>query len=356
MNICIILNTPAQAHFYRNIIKKLESRNHKVIVLARGYGETIYLLDELKINYKKFNLLTNSALKTIISSPFDLLNIYRILLNKKIDVIIGSGGYDAFAAILLHSKAIAFFDSEPKISPFMNIQYKLFMPFVSAFISPSSFRQDLGSKHVKVDSYKELSYLYPTYFKPDIGIFDLLPISKDEDYVVLRFNNFDAIHDISISGFSLQEKIDLVNHLKPHVHVFITSEATLPQELEKYKLKIPKKRIHDLLFFAKLLITDTQTMATEAAILGTPVIRKNKFVGKDDMGNFIDLENKYHLMYNVKDFDEVLKRTDEIISNPDIKEIWKLRREEFLKDKADIVDFMVNYIELCKSEMNQTKS
>jgi hypothetical protein len=253
--------------------------------------------------------------------------------------------YDVYVAKALHSKSIVFFDSEPKINSFMNLQYQAFMPFVNSFISPASFRQDLGEKHIKIDSYKELSYLHPQYFKPDIGIYNLLHISSSEEYVVLRFNSFDALHDLSEAGFTLQEKIELTNMLSKLIHVFISFEGQIPKELEQYRLKIPKTRIHDLLFFSKLLITDTQTMATEAAILGTPVIRKNQFVGKKDMGNFIDLENKYKLMYNLTDFNKVKEIALGIISDKNIKDVWKVRKDKFLEDKIDIVDYMVNFIE-----------
>jgi uncharacterized protein len=350
MNICVILNTPAQVHFYKNIIKRLESKGHKVTILAREYGDTIKLLNELKINYNKFNFMSNSPLKTVISFPVDLFNIYRILFNKRIDFIIGFGMYDVYVAKALHSKSIVFFDSEPKINSLMNLQYQLFMPFVNSFISPASFRQDLGEKHIKIDSYKELSYLHPRYFKPDVSIYELLDISPSEDYVVLRFNSFDALHDVSESGFSLNEKVELTNLLSKLTHVYISFEGQIPKELEQYRLKIPKRRIHDLLFFSKLLITDTQTMATEAAILGTPVIRKNKFVGKGDMGNFIDLENKYKLIYNLTDFDKVKELSLEILSNKSIKDIWRERRDKFLQDKIDIVDYMVNFIEKYNSK------
>jgi predicted glycosyltransferase len=46
-------------------------------------------------------------------------------------------------------------------------------------------------------------------------------------------------------------------------------------------------------------------MTTEAAVLGTPAIRCNSFVGKRDMGNFIELEKKYGLIFN---FDSVEKQ------------------------------------------------
>ena len=43
-----------------------------------------------------------------------------------------------------------------------------------------------------------------------------------------------------------------------------------------------------------MVVADTQTIVTEAAVLGTPAIRYNSFAGENDMGNFVELEQKYH--------------------------------------------------------------
>ncbi len=86
-------------------------------------------------------------------------------------------------------------------------------------------------------------------------------------------------------------------------------------------------------------------MATEAAILGTPVIRSNSFVGKKDMGNFIELEKKYGLILNIRDPKKVIRKVKELIQNPDLKKEWRDKREKLLENKCDITKFMVWFIE-----------
>ena len=63
---------------------------------------------------------------------------------------------------------------------------KLTYEFTDVFVTPSSFRQELGSKHLKLESYKELAYLHPNYYTPDPSVFDLLGISRSHDYSVLQ--------------------------------------------------------------------------------------------------------------------------------------------------------------------------
>ena len=54
MKIAVFVNTPAQVHFYKNIVAALEVDDNQVFILARDYGETIGLLNELEIPFSLF--------------------------------------------------------------------------------------------------------------------------------------------------------------------------------------------------------------------------------------------------------------------------------------------------------------
>lgn len=346
MRVGIFINTSAQFHFYKNIAGELEKRGNNVMMLFRKYGEIEDLVRELGYSAKIFSYHASSKYGKILSLPLDVVRAYRLLGDFKPDVITGFGVYDAYTSFLLGSRCVVFNDSEPRVNPFSySIQVKAYMPFVDTILTPDSFRDDLGSKHVKVSSYKELAYLHPNYYSPRGDILDMLGMSKGEDYVVLRFNAFDAVHDAGIKGFTREDKIRLVRELEKHVRVFISAEGKVPKELEKYLLPTPKSRIHDVLYYAKLLVTDTQTMATEAALLGTPVIRSNKFVGPNDMGNFIELEERFGLMFNIRNPEDAISKAVELAQLPDIKKEWRKKREKLLREKIDITAFMVWFLE-----------
>jgi predicted glycosyltransferase len=219
------------------------------------------------------------------------------------------------------------------------------MPFLDVIITPTSFLDDLGPKQIRINSYKELAYLHPDYYKPSEEIFDLLKLSYNESYAVVRFNSFDATHDFGVKGFQLKDKIDLINMLNKHTKVFLSFEGVAPKSIARYKLRVPKTRIHDVLYYANLLVCDTQTMATEAAILGTPVIRSNSFVGPKDMGNFIELEKKYGLIFNIRDPKVAIRKAEELIKDSHLKREWREKRQRLLEDKCDITKFMIWFIE-----------
>jgi len=346
MRIGVFLNTPAQFHFYKNVISRLKSRGNTVEVLYRNYGETPDLIRESGYSAFVFSYHANSKYGKIFSLPFDILRAFKHLRGFKPDVVTGFGVYDAYTSFLLKSACIVFNDSEPRVNPLSySIQFKLFIPFVDVLLTPDSFRDDLGKKHLRVASYKELAYLHPNYYSPDASIFELLGIPEGEEYVLLRFNAFDAVHDAGIRGFTAEDKITLVKELEKHAHVFISAEGKIPRELEKYILRVPKSRIHDVIYYAKLLVTDTQTMATEGALLGTPTIRSNKFVGHNDMGNFIELEKRFGLMLNIKDPKKAIQKALELAQQDNLKREWKKKRKKLLEEKIDIASFMVWFLE-----------
>lgn len=340
--IAIFVNTPAQWHFWKNIGRKLKEDGNEVLYLARKYGETLNVIEE---NAKIYSEKASSKYGKIFALPFDVLRAYGYLKNFGADILLGFGIYESYTSFILKKPALVFTDSEPRSSKFLALQYKLFLPFADIVITPDSFLDNLGKKQIRVSSYKELAYLHPKYYTPKDDVLDMMNVSRGEDFVLLRFNTFDAVHDIGVRGFSYEKKVKLVKELEKHARVFISSEGELSKELEKYSLPVPKTRIHDVIWHAKLLVTDTQTMTTESAILGTPAIRCNQFVGSRDMGNFIELENKYGLIFNYRDAKKAIDKALELVQVDDIKKEWARKRERLLKEKIDITAFMVWFIE-----------
>jgi predicted glycosyltransferase len=345
MNISIFVNTPAQVHFYKNIAKGLEKKGHKIIFLARKYRETIPVLDLSGIKYQVYSRPPDSQLGKVMSLPANIMNACAIMKKFKSDIVLGFGGPEAYTAFLLNKPAIVFQDSEPHIDLFFLLQYKLFMPLIKTIITPDIFSDDLGKKHIRIKSFKEMAYLHPSIFKPDESIFDLLDIDRNKEFIILRFNALDAVHDFKIKGFSIEEKRDFIRELEKYVKVFISAEKQVPKDLERYLLKIPKNRIHDCIYYAKMILTDTQTMATEAGLLGTPVVRYNSFVGSKDMANFIELEQNYHLIFNYNNSKEAIKKSLEIVTDPDVKNKWRKRKQKFMDEKINITEFMVWFID-----------
>jgi hypothetical protein len=340
MKYLFVINTPAQYHFWKNIMLSLMKKNHQINILARDYGSTCQLLDNDNLKYNIYIKPDDLKLQRGFQLFPHVLNAYKLARSTNPDIIIGFGIVESIVSGFLRKPCIVFTDSEP-----VGVQNTLVKIFADAIITPTCFKINLGKKQVRINSFKELAYLHPSYFQPDPSIYDELNIKREEKYVVLRFNVFDAVHDIGRHGFSRDEQYRLVNEISKYVRVFISPEAKLLDELEKYRLPIAYNRIHHALYYANLLVTDTQTMTTEAAILGTPVIRCNSFVGPNDMGNFIELERKYDLIYSFRNTEQAIQKAIELIQRTDLKEQWAKKREKLLADKIDVTRFMVDFIE-----------
>ena len=54
----------------------------------------------------------------------------------------------------------------------------LTMPFTDVILTPKSFTTDLGEKQIRINSFKELAYLHPNWFRPNRDVLGLLNIPK----------------------------------------------------------------------------------------------------------------------------------------------------------------------------------
>jgi len=333
MRIAVDVNHPAHVHFFRNFIREMEGRGHDVLVTASEKDVALRLLEEYGLDYVNLGAYGRSLGRKIAGIPRMDLRMYRIIRSFDPDVVLGFGSVRAAHASKLLGKPSIMFDDDEYSFPY-------YAPFADAVFGFSGFKKT-GGKVVKINSYKELAYLHPDYFKPDTAALREMGVSAGEEFALLRFVSWEAFHDVGRGGFTPDLKRKLVETLGEYVTVFISSEGPLPRELERYRLPVGASRIHDVLYHAKLLVCDSQTMTTEAAVLGTPAIRSNSFVGSNDMGNFIELEGRYGLIFNYADPKEAVDKAIELVQTEGLKELWRDRRRRLLEEKVNVTAFMV---------------
>jgi len=341
VKILIGMGHPAHVHFFKNAINIWKEHGHQVEVIVREKEITKYLLDAYDIPHRVFVNKLGSDFHDFIKEWWTFERAtYKLLKEFKPDIATSIGG-----AVMVHAcklfgvPFISWNDSEP-----IPIQGGLTHPFASAVLTPYCFGSNLGKHHFRYNGFHEIAYLCKPYFSPSKEILNGLRIKDTEKFVIMRFIGWDASHDLGKSGFDMEQKRKTVKELSKHAKVYITSESVLPKDLEEYHISIPPEKIHDALYYSALLIGDSQTMTTEAAILGTPAIRSNSFVGENDMMNFLELE-KSGLIYNMKNPDEAIELAVDMIQQNDLKIEWHDRKDEFLADKIDVTRFMVWFIE-----------
>lgn len=340
MKILIDLGHPAHVHFFKNFIWEMKKKNHTVKITVRDKEILTNLIDKFGFEYQIISKMKKGKINLIIESLSRDLKLWNITLKDKPDIMLGIGGtWIAHVSMLTKIPSIIFTDYPLWYDAMVTY------PFASIILTPTSFSKNLGKKQLKIDGYKELAYLHPAFFHSSDEIFNFMGIKKTERFILMRFASFDAAHDSSAFGFDPETKINLVNELSKKVKIFIIPAGELPEELEKYRINFPIDKIHDALFYADLLISDSQTMTTEAAVLGTPAVRYNSWVGPDDAINFVELEEKYQLIFNFTDPEFILDKCNELLNNPETKKIWKIRQEKMLNDKINVTDFLIWLVE-----------
>jgi hypothetical protein len=198
----------------------------------------------------------------------------------------------------------------------------------------------MGKKQIRFNGYMELCYLHPKYYTPNPEILQLLGIKANEKYVIIRFISWNAAHDFHQHGMSLQFKIQLINELLKHSKIFISSEGPLPDEFQKYKLKVEPGKIHDVLSFASFYIGEGATMASECAMLGTPAIYINSLTA-----GTLEEQEKYGLIYGFQKTAGVMEKVFELFNKINLREEFQERRQHMLNEKIDVTAFLVWFIE-----------
>ena len=337
MRLLFIINTPGQAHTWKHVISRLQRNGHVTKILARDYGSTPAILSSCGFQFETFETI-GSGYSRLLGASSHFQKCYGLSRGFEPSIVIGFGIDAAVTASRFGKPSIVFIDDDH--TRFQNLLTRL---LGSAIVTPDCFRGDLGRKHVRVNGYKELAYLHPNYFHPDAAILDELGLQQGEKYIILRFNALDAVHDIGVRGFSSEDKVTLVKKLEEQARVFVSPEASLPRELDSYRLAIPYARFHHAIYYAQMFVGDTGTTATESAMLGTPAVFFNR--NTRDMGNFKDM-SQYGLMYHYYgDASTAINKAIELAQQPHLKEEFADKRRKMLAHKTDVGRFLADFIE-----------
>ncbi|MFC3959090.1 DUF354 domain-containing protein [Halovivax cerinus] len=347
MNILFDVNHPAHVHFFKHPIWELEELGHNCLVTSREKDVTVELLDEYDLDHQP--LTSQGSGLVSLATEWAIRGAKMVNVARKFspDVIVSRPNPVAVhTASLFRCPVILFSDSDVSSagSVVQQAVQKTSYPFADLICTPKSLNWDFGESHCRLNGYFELSYLHPDRFEPKPELLSAHGIDPESRFFVLRFISWEAYHDEDQSGLSRSTKQRMVEYLSDLGDVYITSESELPGEFEQYRLPLPPSVIHHALYYADLYVGDSQTMATEAAILGTPTVRSNSFAGDDDMSNFIELEETYKLMYSTPNENDALDRIMELAADEDAPREWSERRANLIEETSDITEDIVSAI------------
>ncbi len=344
MRVQFYLGHPAHFHLLKNVIKYFQNEKNDIAVLIKKKDILEDLLKHADIPYT--NILSEGRKDSKLGILWGMLKrdfrSRQFAKKFKPDILVGTSVENSHLTKFMGIPSINLNEDDADVVPFYA---KFSYPWASEILSPVVCNNGKWeNKSVKYQSYHELAYLHPNHFVPDKSIVEKY-FSAEEPYFILRFAKLKAHHDTGISGINSDIALKLIEILSPYGKVYITSEIKLISELEKYRMAINPLDIHHVMAFAKIYIGDSQTMAAEAGVLGTPFVRFNDFVGR--IGYLDELENKYQLGYGIKppNIELLFLKVEELVKDEKLFKKQKEKRDRMLSEKIDLAKFLTWFIE-----------
>lgn len=340
-----VLNHPAHFHLFKNSISELMNHGHECEIFIRPKDILKDLLDRDGFHYNTLSFLKRNNKSILFSSFLGLLKkdfeLAKYITKRKPNLLIGTDWAITNVGKLFNIPSLVFNEDDTIATP----ENKLFYPLATNLILPDCCDKGLWvNKRISYAGYHELAYLHPKRFKSNLNLLNKNITSK-KPYIIIRLVKLTASHDKGKKGLGYHLLTQIIENYNEKYEILISYEGQPDIQFDKFNYKLDPSLMHHYLAEANLVIGDSQTMIAEAAVLGTPSIRFNDFVGK--LGYLEELELKYNLTYGIKtsEPEKLLLKIDKLLSFPNIKEEWRKRKEKMLLDKIDVTAFIVWLIE-----------
>ncbi|MDD5570378.1 MAG: DUF354 domain-containing protein [Bacteroidales bacterium] len=346
LRILFFLIHPAKYHQFKVTVNTLIAKGHDVELIIIGRD----ILPELVKNegwkhkiifphgrkYKGVNSLISAGLLFFPT----IFKLFRLTLWKKYDLFL-TDDLLSYVGKIRGIPTFFFTDDDFSAVP----QALLYLPPASHIFSPDiCFMGKFKKKVIGYYGYKSLCHLHPNHFKPDINRLDE-SLRDGKPFFIVRTVMANSKHDIEKNSIGDDLLRKLISILEKNGRVILNSERPLPEDLKKYELSIRKNDINHYMYFSKIFIGDSTTMAVEAAVIGTPSIEIDDWF--DDFKQYHELCDKYKLLkgFRLEDEEGIFSLIDEYLKIDNLKEEFLKRRDRMLQDKIDVSAFLIWFIE-----------
>ncbi|MBI3158057.1 MAG: DUF354 domain-containing protein [Chloroflexi bacterium] len=339
MRILVDLNHPAHVHLFRNAIAEWRARGAEVLITARDKDITARLLDLYGLDHRRTARAQGRGVLRFAAGVARLdWAVWRAAGEFRPDWLVGTSFAIAHAARFLPGRSIVFAEDDFASS---SAFWRITRPFADFIVTPDTIPDDFGRGHITYRGCQKLAYLHPNRFTPDPAALAEYGLRADEPYFVLRFVSFQASHDVGQRGMDADTQRELVRRLERRGRVLITAEGRLPEEFAAYQLQTAPHKIHHLLAFARLFVGDSQSMTLEAALLGTPALRCNTFVGRTPVIDRLEADYGLTQGFRIDQTGALLACAEKLIDDPATPARWQERRARYLADHIDVTAWMV---------------
>lgn len=334
------ISHPVQALMLHPVIREMERRGFTPRIFGRDKDVCLSLLRGFGL--EATTLATRrwgrpgAALELVTRE----LRMLRLARAERPVAIIGTSVHAARVGKLCRAASIVINDDDAAAVPFFA---HLAYPLADVIVTPDCLAFENHPRQVTYKGNQQLFYLHPARFTPDPGIRTELGVEAPRRFGVIRLSALDAHHDRGVRGLSPAHLAEIARRLPEDMEVFVSAENPSGMPEGWRRIELPPSRMHHILAAASFFVGDGQSMAAEAAVLGTPAFRINDFVGR--ISYLKDLEGR-GLAFGFHPHEQaaLIDRLGEVLSGRIPAERFAEARRRLLSDMVDPVPWFADLI------------
>jgi predicted glycosyltransferase len=334
------INHPVQALMLRPVIEEFERLGHVSRVFARDKDVTLALLERFGIPASTLAKRRRGRLGALIELAAREARLLRMAVSERPQAIIGTSVHAGRVGRLSGAASIVINDDDAAAVPFFA---RLAYPLADVIAKPACLAFESHPRQVTYRGNQQLFYLHPARFHADPGIRGELGLGVAQRYGVIRLSALDAHHDAGVRGLEPAHLGEIARRIPPGVVVLASLEKSQSLPEGWRPMALPPERLHHVLASAEFFLGDGQTMTAEAAVLGTPALRLNDFVGR--ISYLKELE-AYGLAFGFRPGDEqsLLAVLTEVLNGARPRAGFERARARFLSDMVDPLPWFVDLV------------
>ena len=336
---CVLIDIghPAHVHLFRNFVTHLQMKGVPFLITSRKKDLTTALLDHYGLEHITISRQAETIGGQFLEFIVRTFRILRLHYRHRFTLAIGTSVSIGYLTLFTFGKVRSYNFCEDDDSA-VPLQVALSYPFSTRIVNPDCIRfSRWKSKRILLPTYHELAYLHPDHFTPDPNVPKKYSLEPGK-YIILRLSSLKAHHDRNEKGIAsgLLEKI---RKSAGNFKIIESLELADTHSIAPWEM-------HDVLAYARLLITDSQTMTAEAALLGTPSIRISTFKNRLSYLNEIESRIPNALSFDPGSTRQILSAIYDCL-NSDPNRHAKHHVDEWIRsEKTDLARWMrKNFIE-----------
>ena len=160
---------------------------------------------------------------------------------------------------------------------------------------------------------------------------------------MVRLAAHEAHHDTGVHGLGRNQVRDIAQRIPEDIVVFVSLEKPLELPPGWRPFRLAPDRLHHALAAAQFFLGDGQTVAAEAAVLGTPALRFTEFVGRVSYLNELE---EYGLVWGFRPGQEkeLLARLQDVLAGRPSRSELEVARARLFSEMIDPLPWFMDLV------------